>query len=75
MISLLFTCGKILERLTFNKILELFADYESISSNQSDFKPGDSYGNQFFCITHDIYQSCGDALETRAVFLDISKGM
>ena len=29
--------------------------------------------NQLLCITHDIYQSLDDGLETRAVFLDISK--
>ena len=33
----------------------------------------DSSINQLFCITHDIYQSFDDGLETRAVFLDISK--
>ena len=29
--------------------------------------------NQVLCITHDIYQSLDDGLETRAVFYDISK--
>ena len=29
--------------------------------------------NQLLCITHDIYQSLDDGLETRGVFLDISK--
>ena len=55
MISLLLICGKILERLTFSKILELFADYESISSNQSGFKPGDSCGNHFFFVLLTIF--------------------
>ena len=44
-----------------------------ISSNQSGFKPGDSCLSQLLCITHNIYQSFDDVLETRAVFLDISK--
>ena len=29
--------------------------------------------NQLLCISHDIYQSLDDGLETRGVFLDISK--
>ena len=33
----------------------------------------DSSISQLLCITHDIYQSLDDGLETRAVFLDISK--
>ena len=45
---------------------------ELISSNQSGFRPED-YINQLLCITHDIYQSFDEDLETRAVFLDISK--
>ena len=72
-ISLLPICGKILERLIYNKMFEFFTDNELISSNQSGFKPGDSCINQLLCITHDIYQSFNDGLETRAVFLDISK--
>ena len=72
-ISLLPICGKILERLIYNKMFEFFTDSELISSNQSGFKPGDSCNNQLLCITHDIYQSFDDGLETRAVFLDISK--
>ena len=40
---------------------------------QSGLRPGDSCINQLLCITHDIYQSLDDGLETRGVFLDISK--
>ena len=72
-ISLLLTCGKILERLIYNKMFEFFTNNELISSNQSGFKSGDSCINQLLCITHDIYQSFDDGPETRAVFLDISK--
>ena len=54
-------------------MFEFFTDNELISSNQSGFKPGDSCINQLSYITHDIYQSFDDGLETRAVFLDISK--
>ena len=72
-ISLLPICGKILERLIYNKMFEFFTDNELISSNQSGFKPGDFCINQLLYITHDIYQSFDDGLETKAVFLDISK--
>ena len=54
-------------------MFEFFVDNKLISSSQSGFKPGDFYINQLLCITHDIYQSFDDGLETRAVFLDISK--
>ena len=71
-ISLLPICGKILERLIYDKRFEFFTDDELISSNQSGFKPGDSSINQLLCITHDIYQFFDDDLETRSIFLDIS---
>ena len=54
-------------------MFEFFSENELISHNQSGFKPGDSYINQLLCITQDIYQSLDDGLETRHVFLDISK--
>ena len=72
-ISLLPVCGKILERVIYNKMFEFFTENELISHNQSGFKPGDSCISQLLCITHNIYQSLDDGLETRAVFLDISK--
>ena len=72
-ISLLPVCGKILEQIIYNKIFEFFSENELISHNQSGFRPGDSCINQLLCITHDIYQSLDDSLETRGVFLDISK--
>ena len=43
-------------------MFEFFTDNELISSNQSGLS-----------ITHDIYQSSDDGLETRVVFLDILK--
>ena len=69
-ISLLSVCGKKLERLIYNRMLEFFTENELISHNQSGFKPGDSCTNQLLCINHDIYQSLDDDLETRGVFLD-----
>ena len=50
-----------------------FTENELTSHNQSGFLPGDSFINQLLYITHHIYQSLNDCLETRDVFLDISK--
>ena len=74
-ISLLPVCGKILERPIYNKMFAFFTENELISQNQSGFKLGDSCISQLFCITHDIYQSLDDSLETRAVSLDISRAI
>ena len=54
-------------------MFEFFTENELISQNQWGFKAGDSSISQLLCITHDIDQSLDDDLETRAVFLDISK--
>ena len=54
-------------------MFEFFSENELISHNESGFKTGDSYINQLLCITHNIYQSLDDGLETKDVFLDISK--
>ena len=44
-------------------------------SNQSGFRKGDSCVNQLLVITHEIYQGfdCSTSVETRGVFLDMSK--
>ena len=55
------------------KIIDLFHFNDLISSNQSDFKQGDSCINQLLSIKHDIYQSLDQGYEVRGVFLDISK--
>ena len=54
-------------------MFQFFTENELISHNTSGFKPEDSCISQLLCITHDIYQSLEDGLETRAVFLDILK--
>ena len=72
-VSLLPICGKILERLIFNKMFSFLTENELISQNQSGFKPGDSCVNQLLSITHDIYRSFDDGFDVRSVFLDISK--
>ena len=71
--SLLPICGKVFERLIYNRLFEYFIENDLISPNQSGFKPGDSCTNQLISITHEIYQSFDDGFEVRGVFLDISK--
>ena len=56
-VSLLPICGKILERLIFNKMFNFFIENKLISSNHSGFTPGNSCINQLLFITHEIYES------------------
>ena len=52
-----------------------FNDNKLLTPNQSGFRQGDSTVNQLLYITHQIYTAFEEypTLETRAVFLDISK--
>ena len=50
-----------------------FIKKDIFSQNQSGFKPGDSYVDQFLSILHEIYKSFGDGFDVRRVFLDTSK--
>ena len=61
--SLLPVCGKIFEKLIFNKMLKFFLENDLILPNQSGFKPGDSCINQLLSITHDIYKYFGCGYE------------
>ena len=54
-------------------MFKFFIENELISHNQLGFKPGDSCINQLLWITHNIFQSLNDGLETRGIFLNISK--
>ena len=55
------------------KFTHFFTENDSITSNQSSFRQGDSCINQFLSITHDIYQFLDQGYEVSDVFLDISK--
>ena len=57
----------------YKSIIDYLTENNLLSSNQSGFKPGDSCTNQLLSISHEIYSSLDKNLETRAVFLDISK--
>ena len=56
-ISLLPICGKVFERLIYNKLFNFFQENNLTSPNQSRFEPGDSCTNQLLAITHEIYTS------------------
>ena len=72
-ILLLPVCGKICEKLIFNKMFKFFIEKDLISANQSGFKSGDCCVNQFLSISHDIYKSFDCSYEVGGAFLDISK--
>ena len=56
-VSLLPICGKIFERLLYNRLYEYFIENELISSSQPGFKPVDLCINQLSSITHDLLKS------------------
>ena len=60
-------CGKILERLMFNKMFNFFIENKLISSNQSGFNG--------LAITHEMNEVFDAGLEIRSIFLDISKAI
>lgn len=64
-ISLLPISGKVLGRLLYNSMFEVFMENILISPNQSGFKTGDS----MLSATHKIYISFYDGCEVREVFL------
>ena len=45
---------KIFERLLFNEIKKFFNENDLLSSNQSGFRPGNSWKNQLLSITHEL---------------------
>ena len=72
-ISLVPVCGKILEKLIFNKAFKFFTENYLISLIRSGFKPGNSCINQLWPITHDTYKPFDCGKEVRDVFLDVLK--
>ena len=73
LMSLLPICEKILKRLLFNEMFKFFIENKLILSNQSGFKPDDSYINQLLSTTHETCECFDVGLEVRSVLLDISK--
>ena len=60
---------------SLNSLFEHLKVNDVLVKCQADFLPGDSCISQLLCISHEIYKSfdCNPTLETRGVFLDISK--
>ena len=74
-ISLLPICGKIFEKCIYNSLYSYLESNNILSKSQSGFRKGDSCISQLLAITHEIYSNFDayPSLETRGVFLDISK--
>ena len=72
-ISLLPICGKILEKIIFDKVYSSLNSNNLISKRQSGFRPNDSTIYQLISITSSIYKSFENYDETRAIFIDVSK--
>ena len=74
-ISLLPVCGKIFEKCIYNSLYSYLESNDILSKSQSGFRKGDSCISQLLAITHKIYSNFDayPSLETRGVFLDISK--
>ena len=74
-ISLLPVFGKMFEKIIYDSIYSHLLKNRLLTPHQSGFQAGDSTINQLLLITHKIYGSFDNvpSLETRAVFLDLSK--
>ena len=74
-ISLLPVFGKMFEKIIYNNLYNYFQENQFLTENQSGFRKGDSCISQLIAITHKIYKAFdgNPSLETRGVFLDISK--
>ena len=74
-VSLLPICGKIFERIIFNSLYEYIEENKLPSVHQSGFRSNDSCANQLLSIAHNLYKffDAYPTLETRGVFLDMSK--
>ena len=74
-ISLLPIFAKIFEKVIYKTMFEYFQNNNFLSVHQSGFRSGDSCVSQLISITHELYKSMDatPSLETRGVFLDISK--
>ena len=76
-ISLLPIFGKVFERLLFNSLFAHFHDNDLFTKCQSGFMPVDSCISQRLSIVHEIQSSFdrNPPVDTRAIFLDISKAL
>ena len=74
-ISLLPIFAKVFERHLFNSLFVYFHNNDLFTKCQSGFMPDDSFISQLLSIVHQIQSSfdCNPPVDTKAIFLDISK--
>ncbi len=74
-VSLLPIFGKLFEKCIYDTLYSHFQDHNLFSTCQSGFRKGDSCISQLLSITHEIFKGldANPSLDTRGVFLDISK--
>ena len=74
-VSLLPIFSKLFEKCIYDTLYICFENKELFSSCQSGFRKGGSCFSQLLSITHDIFKGfdANPSLDTRGVFLDISK--
>ena len=74
-VSLLPIFGKIFEKCLYDTIYSYFENNNLFSTCQSGFRKGDPCISQLLSITHEIFMGfdANPPLDTRGVFLDISK--
>ena len=72
-VGLLPIYGKIFERLIYDVMYDFLTENDPLSPSQSGFRSGDSYINQLLSINHEISNAFDKGLESRGIFLDISK--
>ena len=74
-ISLLPIFAKVFEKIIFMHLYNHLIKNKLITTNQSGFRPGDSVTNQLIYLVHEILKNfdCLENLQTRSVYLDMSK--
>ena len=74
-ISLLPVFSKIFEKIIYNSLYSYITTNKLLNPCQSGFQKGDSCVSQFLKITHDIFKNfdCDPPIDTRSIFLDMSK--
>ena len=74
-ISLLPIFAKVFEKIVFDNLYNHLVINHLITKNQSGFRPGDSGTNQLIYLVHEIFKNfdCVENLETRSIYLDMSK--
>ena len=64
-------CGKMLEKIIFNRLYSYLSTQNLITKNQSGFRPGESTTNQLLYFTNEIHKAFDDpkSLEVRSTYI------